>query len=152
VLALPVVEPLVLLSAVLPDVLVPDVPSCGFESMNWPLLPVIPEPDDEVAPGDAVLPVLDPLDVLDEPFHAPRQPVYVTVRPLDEYDDVDCPDCEEPVEPDCEPVVEPDPEPDPDWLPVDCAPTVTPAMAMAPQVAMILLVMRCLLWLRVAKH
>jgi hypothetical protein len=63
---------------VLPEVLVPDEKICGFDSMNCPLLPVIPEPDEELAPG-GVDAALEPLAVLIDPFHDPRQPVYVTV-------------------------------------------------------------------------
>jgi hypothetical protein len=47
--------------------------------MNCPLLPVMPAFDDELeADGDAAL---DPLAVLNDPFQAPMQPVYVTDCP-----------------------------------------------------------------------
>jgi len=45
--------------------------------MNCPLLPVMPAFDDELG-ADAAL---DPLAVLNDPFQAPIQPVYVTDCP-----------------------------------------------------------------------
>ncbi len=47
--------------------------------MNCPLLPLMPELDDDEL--GAVEDALDPLEVLIDPFHAPRHPVYVTGCP-----------------------------------------------------------------------
>jgi hypothetical protein len=103
--------------------------------MNWPLLPLIPELDDELGevelvdddePGD-VDDVLDPLAVPIDPFHEARHPVYVTVRPL--WLLYDCDD----VWPGCELGC--------DVVEGVCAPSITPANAMAPQVAKMVLVM-----------
>jgi hypothetical protein len=93
--------------------------------MNWPLLPVMPAFDDELG---AVEDALDPLEVVIEPFHEPMQPVYVTGRPVGVLYDCDegWPACEL----GCEVVAG------------ACAPSVTPAIAIAPQAAKMFRVMR----------
>ena len=47
--------------------------------MNCPLLPLRPAPEEEL--GLVVVDALDPLEVVNDPFHEPRQPVYVTGCP-----------------------------------------------------------------------